>query len=296
MKYINRPGTLAVFFTMIDSQFLTRNRILTLLCLSFLLLGLHSSPGQGTLFTYQGVLANNGSAVNGTNAMKFSLWTAANAGSPVGTPITNSAVAVTSGSFTVGLDFGAGIFTGPDRWLEIGVGTNNSFTLLAPRQKITPTPYALMANSASNLLGALPAGQLTGNIADAQLSTNVARLHSNQTFTAANTFSNVTISGLYSLSSTTVSPSEGSTLNPSRSFLRLNPSGPVTLSLSTAIASGSTVGTILILQGMNNINTVTINDGANVQLALLSRTLGIDDTLTLIWNGTDWIEVAFANN
>jgi hypothetical protein len=33
-----------------------------------------------------------------------------------------------------------------------------------------------------------------------------------------------------------------------------------------------------------------------VQLGLLSRTLGLDDTLTLIWNGTDWIEVSFANN
>ncbi len=57
------------------------------------------------------------------------------------------------------LDLGQpGIFTGPDRWLEIAVRTNSNgaFTILAPRQKLTPTPYAITAgNVVSN--GLLPA-------------------------------------------------------------------------------------------------------------------------------------------
>jgi hypothetical protein len=76
----------------------------------------------------------------------------------------------------------------------------------------------------------------------------------------------------------------------------LNPAAAVTLSATTAINNGATPGAVLILQGMNNVNTVTLNDGANVQLGAASRVLGQDDTLVLIWNGTDWIEVSFANN
>ena len=86
-------------------------------------------------------------------------------------PITNSPVGVTNGLFTVTLDFGDGVFTGDARWLDIGVRTNGGtgdFTTLAPRQAVTPAPYALYssgagtAGSASNLLGILSAGQLSG--------------------------------------------------------------------------------------------------------------------------------------
>ena len=53
------------------------------------------------------------------------------------------------------IDFGAGVFTGETNWLQIGVATNgvSSFTLLTPRQQLTPTPYAIFANTASNLSG-----------------------------------------------------------------------------------------------------------------------------------------------
>ena len=50
------------------------------------------------------------------------------------------------------LDFGGSVFTGNARWLEIAVApTAGGFTTLAPRQQILPTPYAIMANTASNL-------------------------------------------------------------------------------------------------------------------------------------------------
>jgi hypothetical protein len=77
---------------------------------------------------------------------------------------------VSNGLFTTPLDFG-NQFDGTPRWLEISVQKNGgSFTTLAPRQQILPTPYAIMANSASNLLGTLPAAQLTGTFPASQLS------------------------------------------------------------------------------------------------------------------------------
>jgi hypothetical protein len=81
-------------------------------------------------------------------------------------PLTNSLTAVSNGLFTVSLDFGAGVFAGADRWLEIGVRTNGggAFTMLTPRQALTPTPYAIHAGStdAGGIVGTLPGGGLSG--------------------------------------------------------------------------------------------------------------------------------------
>src|SRR5262249_27154190 len=66
--------------------------------------------------------------------------------------------------FTVTLDFGAA-FDGNPRWLEISIkNRSGQFVTLKPRQKFMPTPYAIMAGSASNLLGTLPASQLSGTL------------------------------------------------------------------------------------------------------------------------------------
>ena len=76
-------------------------------------------------------------------------------------PQTNSAVAVSNGLFTVMLDFGA-VFNGAARWLEIGVrpgGSASDFTMLSPRQALSPTPYAMFATTA----GTVPNGVITAN-------------------------------------------------------------------------------------------------------------------------------------
>jgi hypothetical protein len=114
------------------------------------------TSGQGTAFTYQGRLASGTSVATGGYDLKFSLYDALVSGTLIAGPQTNSATGVTNGLFTTLLDFGAAAFTGPDRWLEIGVRTNGAgaFSTLAPRQKVAPAPYAILAGGINGILSA----------------------------------------------------------------------------------------------------------------------------------------------
>ena len=62
-----------------------------------------------------------------------------------------------------------GLFTGGSNWLEIAVETNggSGFTTLAPRQQVTLTPYAIFANTASNVLGTVSSAGLAGEYGNA---------------------------------------------------------------------------------------------------------------------------------
>ena len=144
----------------------------TKLTLKLLILGLLTFAcclavhAQGTAFTYQGQLQNNGSPANGSYDLQFTLFDAAVSGNQVGGSVTNLAVGVTNGLFTVVLDFGPGIFTGPPLWLQIGVETNGGggYTTLAPLQQLTPTPYAIYSPTAGSAASAngVAAGSVTG--------------------------------------------------------------------------------------------------------------------------------------
>ena len=113
---------------------------------------------QGMAFTYQGRLHDGASPADGTYDLRFALYTADPGGNQVGPTRTTNAVAVSSGLFTVTLDFGVNIFTNTDRFLEIAVRTNNvgSFDTLSPRQKLTAAPYAIFAQNVGS--GGLAAG------------------------------------------------------------------------------------------------------------------------------------------
>ncbi len=117
-----------------------------------------SAFAQGTAFTYQGQLQNNGSLASGSYDLTFTLFATNTGGVPIALPVTNSAAAVSNGLFTTTIDFGPGAFTGGSNWLEIAVSSNgaNSFTTLAPRQQLTPVPYAIMAENVSG--GGLASG------------------------------------------------------------------------------------------------------------------------------------------
>ncbi len=105
-----------------------------------------------TAFTYQGRLSDGSSSANGRYDLVFSLYDSATNGVRVGAAITNQSVSVGSGVFFSELDFGTAF--SEIRWLEIGVRTNGSgtgFSLLAPRQKVTPSPAAISALVAASL-------------------------------------------------------------------------------------------------------------------------------------------------
>ena len=166
----------------------------SLACLA-LLSSVLAVVAQTSTFTYQGQLVADGNPANGPFDLRFTLHDAAISGNQVGSALTNSPVNVTNGLFTTALDFGSSAFDGSARWLQIGVRTNgdtNAYVLLAPRQLLTSTPYAVRA---ANFSGTLPATSLTGTIPDARLSPNVALLNTNATFTGSITASNFNGSG-----------------------------------------------------------------------------------------------------
>jgi hypothetical protein len=156
-----------------------RTKFCSLFILLAVLASLHQAAAQGTAFTYQGQLSSGGSPANGLYDFEFLLWDDPAAGLQIGSAETNSAVSVSGGLFTTTLNaaanFGASIFTGTNYWLEIRVRTNGngSLTPLTPRQPLSPAPYAIMANSASNLLGVIPLAQLPNAVLTNNSSTGV---------------------------------------------------------------------------------------------------------------------------
>ena len=123
--------------------------------------------GQGTAFTYQGRLTDGGNPANGNFDMQFKLFDTATVGTGTqqGLTITSPIVQVTDAVFNVQLDFGGGVFDGSARFLEIGIrpaGSANPYTVLAPRQPMTSTPYTIRSISAAAADTATSANQLGG--------------------------------------------------------------------------------------------------------------------------------------
>jgi len=139
--------------------------------ISLVILAPSLSLAQVTAFTYQGRLDTNGQPANGIYDFEFLLFDAATNGGQIPVVPVSLNVVVSNGLFTTGMDFGPNAFYGGVYWLEIAVRPQNSgnFTILSPRQEILPVPGAIFANNASNLLGTLPATQLTGTIAGGSL-------------------------------------------------------------------------------------------------------------------------------
>jgi lysophospholipase L1-like esterase len=131
---------------------------IALAILAILQLPLATLHAQGTAFTYQGRLNAGNTPANGTYNLTFTLYATNAGGASLAGPVTNLATAVSNGLFTTTIDFG-NVFTGLASWLEIGVQTNGAtnFTILAPRQPVTPVPYAI---TASNVTGPLAITQL----------------------------------------------------------------------------------------------------------------------------------------
>ncbi|WP_376692713.1 hypothetical protein [Wenzhouxiangella sp. EGI_FJ10409] len=104
-----------------------------------------------TAFTYQGQLQTVEGPVTDTVDLEFSLYETEDGSNQVGSTISRPGVEVDDGLFRVELDFGAGVFDGSPRYLEISVGGEP----LAPRQRVTGVPLAGYALDAPDTLDGL---------------------------------------------------------------------------------------------------------------------------------------------
>jgi hypothetical protein len=165
---------------------------------AFLFLAL-AAPAQTTAFTYQGQLISSNAPATGSYDFRFQIYNASSV--VVAGPLTNAPVGVTNGLFTVPLDFGASVFDGSTRSLEIGVRSfntttninTNAYAVLSPRQTLTSVPYAIQSLNAANavaLTAPLQATNLAGTIPNSLLSPNVAVLTNNVVFSGSVTATN----------------------------------------------------------------------------------------------------------
>ena len=214
------------------------------LCLLALLLTIHypltGARAQDTAFTYQGRLNDANGPATGLYDLTFGLYDgpdkffSISATIPLGSGVlTNRAVPITNGLFTVTLDFGYGVFDGNSRWLELGVqpagGTH--FATLAPRQSITATPYAQFASQAMRAISAGTADQ-------AIMTMNASRA------TTANTAFSVSADGISGI------------IDPSHL-----PAGLLTNG-APALVAGSFAGNGA---GVTNVDLKTLNTGGAIQ-------------------------------
>jgi len=168
---------------------LTKSKLATVVAL-VLISGLSTAQtalAQTTVFAHQGKLEFDGVPANGDYDFQFKLFDAPVDGAQKGSTLDHLNITVTNGAYTVNLDFGAAVFNGADRFIEVGVRPAGigSYSILTPRQFVTSTPYSIRSHRATtaNGLSAACAGcvtssqiqsvqgsQLTGNVAGSQIS------------------------------------------------------------------------------------------------------------------------------
>ncbi|MBI3949510.1 MAG: hypothetical protein HY314_03540 [Acidobacteria bacterium] len=117
-----------------------------------------------TAFTYQGQLKDGSAPASGAYDFKFTLYAAQTGGDELGS-VSHEGLVLANGSFKVQLDFGGVALVGGEGWLEIAVRPGSStdpYTVLAPRQKLTPTPFAILAQEGQWSLIGVPIGFANG--------------------------------------------------------------------------------------------------------------------------------------
>jgi hypothetical protein len=129
-------------------------RAIFLFLLFALYCGVNVARAQTAAFTYQGKLTDAGNSASGNYDLQFKLFDtpAVGTGTQQGATLVLNPVAVSAGLFSVQLDFGANVLDGADRYLEIAVrpaGSASPYTVLAPRQPLTSTPYAIRTLAAT---------------------------------------------------------------------------------------------------------------------------------------------------
>lgn len=273
----------------------TRFLLLSAVCTHF-----STAHAQGTAFTYQGRLNDGTNAATGNYDLSFAIFNAMTGGTQQGGGLTNAPTAVSNGLFTVMLDFG-NQFTGGDRWLEIAVRTNGggAFTTLAHRQPLTPTPYAVFANTASNLTGTIPLAQLPTSL----ITNGASGVNFSGTFSgngagvtnlnvALNSGGVIAASGGFSLVSSPVVGSGPRSViavdvnNDGKPDLICANSGTNTLSVLTNNGSGSFVlaSTPGVGVGPYAVTSADVNSDGKMDLICANYGSGAGNTLSVLTN------------
>ncbi len=123
-------------------------RVVVIWCVLLTAQGAVAAPVSPSL-TYQGQLKVDGVPYDGLADVQFTLWADVSGGSDLG--LTTQTVDVVNGLFTADVNFGAGLFDGQARYLQVAVRAPagvGSFVPISPRQPITPAPYAIHALNA----------------------------------------------------------------------------------------------------------------------------------------------------
>jgi len=250
---------------------------LVLLALSALNAPATTVFAQGSAFSYQGRLNDHTNPANGIYDLRFTVYDSANTpGNLIAGPMTVAATRVANGLFSATLDFGTGVFTGRGRWLEVAVRTNGGgvFTVLAPRQPLLPSPYAVMANSASNLLGTLPAVQLTGTLPvtalpSSALTNNARGVTLNGSFVGNG-------AGLTNLNAGSLAPGSG-----------VIPSGGIVLSATASNAALTSAGFALMVNPLGGGWTQATNT-APWSARSLYPVVAVNGQMWVMGGGTDY--------
>lgn len=198
----------------------------TMACMGYLWIGaaVMAAVPLGTNFTYQGRLTTGGVPTSGVFDLRFRLMDAPMGGATVGTVQCHNNVSVTNGLFTLDLDFGAQ-FAGERRFLEIevradaGLACNNAagFTVLGPRQEVSPAPNAFFANNAALLGGQSEAFyRNASNLSSGQVSTallanplSISGDNATHIIRGENANSSTGAAGLYGISTATTGITAG---------------------------------------------------------------------------------------
>jgi hypothetical protein len=119
-----------------------------LILVALLACGLTNASASLSTITFTGQILNNGAPVaNGVYDLEFSLFTAGNGGTQVGSTISVASVTVADGVFNVALNFGSTVFTGAALYIQTSYrlhpkSGNPSYTMETPRNLVPSSTYA----------------------------------------------------------------------------------------------------------------------------------------------------------
>jgi hypothetical protein len=260
-------------------------KLFTTSVLLYFVLFAHAAFGQSTEFTYQGRLLDSNLPPTANYDFEFSLWDSLVAGTQAGTTQTVTGVAVSSGIFTVRLDFGAN-FPGAARFLQIAMRPTGpgAYTLLAPRQPLTSAPYSVKSLNADTATTASDAIRLGGLGANTYLQTNgdgsaLTNLNgANVTGTVANASTAGNVTGV-------VAVANGGTGSSTKNFVDLTTNqtagGDKTFTGAVGVTGGSGVfngnGS-----GLTNLNGANITNNTVSSAALAADTFPNNRNLSLL--------------